>query len=126
MEKDGTKFDNKILNSGDEYSYKNNDDAIKLKVEVFANTEDNIVFLKNLQQISKGEIILNNENFTLTPFFSISFAQASSNSFYQKPLDIEGISSKQATSMVLYVPKLITVDEDGTADYPSIQQAIDA
>ncbi len=126
LEKDGTKLDDKILNTGDEYSYKNNDDTINTKIEVFANTEDNIVLLKNLQQISKGKILLNNEDFTLTPFFSKSSAQISSNSLYQRPLNIEGISLKQAVSVMSYESKLITVDDDGIADYTSIQRAIDA
>jgi parallel beta-helix repeat protein len=127
IEKEEIKIDDAILNYGEEYSYKNDHDEIKLKIEGFAGKENSIVFLKNIYQSSNGEILLNYENSTLYQPDSISSFQVTIDDRVNSNFSIpDEIGIKQATSMGSYAVRQITVDDDGHADYPTIQRAIDA
>ena len=65
LEKNGVILDDKILETGQEYSWNNNEDYITLNVEIFVGTNMDVVFFKNVYQISDGNTIIDNENFTL-------------------------------------------------------------
>ena len=125
LEKNEIKIDDAILNSGEEYSYKNDFDEIKLKIEGFVGNENSIVFLKNIYQSSNGEILLNYENSTLYPSNSISSFQVTIDRVNLNFLISGQIGLKQTASMGFNAVRQITVDDDGPADYSLIQQAID-
>jgi len=63
LEKDSVELDNKILENGQEYSWSDSENDITLNAEIFVGTGIDVVFLKNVHQISNGDIIINNETF---------------------------------------------------------------
>ena len=65
LEKDSVVLDEKILETGQEYSWYDGDDHITLNAEIFVGTSMDVVFLKNVYQISNENTIINNETFTL-------------------------------------------------------------
>jgi len=65
IEKNGTVFDKKIVYSEEEYSWNNDEDHIKLNMEIFVGTSMNVVFFENIYQISNGDMIVDNETFTI-------------------------------------------------------------
>ncbi|MCK4937541.1 MAG: hypothetical protein KAR85_02940, partial [Methanosarcinales archaeon] len=64
LEKDGVDIGDQILETGHEYFWRNDEDSIKLNVEVFVGTSMDVVFFKNVYQIADGNAIIDNENFT--------------------------------------------------------------
>ena len=65
IEKNGTLLDQKIVYSEEEYAWNNDDDSIKLNMELFVGTSMNAVFFENIYQISNGNTIVDNETFTI-------------------------------------------------------------
>ena len=65
LEKNSVEFDDKILETGQDYSWHNDEDHITLSAEIFVGTSTNVVFFKNINQISDGNTIIDNETFTL-------------------------------------------------------------
>jgi len=125
LEKNNVKLDDKILSSGDEYFYANEEDSIKFNVEAFVSDRATIVFLKNLYQSSNGKNTLSNESFTLILTQSFSFSsnvQVEPDSRSRTSIS----NGKNMESAVSYLARTITVDDDGIADYTNIQDAIDA
>jgi hypothetical protein len=125
LEKEGIKYDDEILNSGEEYSYSKDLDEIKLKIEVFSDKQKSIVFLKDLYQSSNGEVLINYESSNLYPG-SISSYQSTNDLIYSNSPVPGGINIQQATSIGYSTIRQITVDDDEYADYTTIQQAIDS
>jgi hypothetical protein len=65
IEKNGTLLDKKIVYSEEEYAWNNDEDNIKLNVEIFVGTSMNAVFFKDVYQISNGDTVVDNETFTI-------------------------------------------------------------
>jgi len=65
LEKDSVELDEKLLETGQEYSWYDGEDHITLNAEIFIGTSMDVVFLKNIYQISNENTIINNETFTL-------------------------------------------------------------
>ena len=65
LEKNSIELDNKIIDIEQEYSWYNNEDHITLNAKVFVGTRNVVVFFENVYQISNGDTLINNENFTI-------------------------------------------------------------
>ena len=65
LEKNNVELYDKILETGQDYSWHNDKDHITLSAEIFVGTSTNVVFFKNVYQISDGDTIINNETFTI-------------------------------------------------------------
>jgi len=65
LEKNNVELDDKILETGQDYSWHNDKDHITLSAEIFVGTSTNVVFFKNIYQISDGDTLIDNETFTL-------------------------------------------------------------
>ncbi|MCD4841333.1 MAG: hypothetical protein K8R08_04910 [Methanosarcinales archaeon] len=65
LEKDSVKLDDKIIETGQKYSWNNNEEHIRLNAEIFVGTSMDVVFFKNVYQISNENTIINNETFTI-------------------------------------------------------------
>ena len=124
IEKNGIIIDDKIVDSGDKYSWHNGSDSITLDVELFVGKKMNAIFFTNVNQISDETVLINNETFTFAPILlTTSLAYSPFD-----PLNRESIIDKnfEIKSIVSSESKTIIVDDNGTADYSSIQEAINA
>ncbi|MCD4799813.1 MAG: hypothetical protein K8R19_12510 [Methanosarcinales archaeon] len=65
LEKDSVKLDDKIIETGQKYSWNNNEEHIRLNAEIFVGTSMDVVFFKNVYQISNGDTIIDNETFNI-------------------------------------------------------------
>jgi len=65
LEKNSVVLDEKLLETGQDYFWSDGEDQITLNAEIFVGTSMDVVFLKNVYQISDGNTIIDNETFTL-------------------------------------------------------------